>query len=64
MDDPVTKALLDVLAASGVTITHQQTPAAQHRVTAIDPDTRETSIGTHPDLYAAVSEVVQGVEFG
>ncbi len=37
MDDPVTTVLLDVLAASGVTITHEQTPAARHGVTAIDP---------------------------
>ncbi len=32
MDDPVTKALLDVLSASGVTITHEQTPAAQQHL--------------------------------
>ncbi len=61
MDDPVTKALLDVLPASGVTVTHEPTPAGQHRLTAIDPDTKQTSIVTDPELYAAVYEVAQAM---
>jgi len=58
----VTKALLHVLAASGVTITHEQTPERQHRVTAVGPDTRDTYLTDHADLYAVVSQVAQGVK--
>lgn len=63
MPSPVTKALIDMLRPAGATVAHEPTPGGQHRMTAIDPDTMETYIVTHPDLYAAVCEIAQGVEF-
>ena len=61
MVDAVTKALIDTLGAAGVTVAHEGTPDVQHRVTAIDPDTRETYIVTHPDLYSGICHSAQRV---